>query len=131
MIHLKHETLSIEVEDTNPIYKVLSRFVGEIFMVQETVKKTEQPNPVPVKILPSTVEADVDTATYLSKLDTLFIDKKSPTYLILYSHISNFFGRQHRFAAVEDTIQSQLVTLVRVVDGNLIYVTVPQGLVSR
>lgn len=133
MITLKNDVLSIEVDEKNPIYKALSRFVGEFFIVHQE-EGTTIPHPQTEVVveekpkLPETLPVIVNTTGYLDGLNAMFLDEKSVSRSILLTHAQRFFGTNPPAAApflvVADTRHDWTPTLVRIIDDKVYYATV-------
>jgi hypothetical protein len=138
MITLGNGVVKIEVLPDNPIYKALSVFSGESFTVQLQNTKTE-PTPTPQKeapkksVLPETVGVEVDVQEYFDRLDRLYLDDKDIVKSIFRNHAILFFGgantKTRTYAAVKDQVFDKHVTCVRIIDNEIMYITVPKTLV--
>lgn len=133
--------ISINVPEGSVLYKALSRFVGEVFVV-ESDEKQEEPKKKEVveekvETLPEYIETEpvsVNAREYLEKINTFYPDEKSVVRSILYNHYDKFFGlsssKVGNYAAVSSTVNKDIVTLVRSIGSKTVYATVPKGFVK-
>jgi len=134
--------ISITVPEGNVLYKALSRFVGEAFVVESSEAKQEEDTkvveapPVRYYLQEETEAVDVKITEYYSELKKVFPDEKSVVRSILNNHASRFFGASEqtkaaRYLAVADTLGSEYVLLARVIDNKPAYLSVARELVTR
>ncbi len=135
-IFLKNDIISIEVRDSNPIHKALSKFIGETLDVvadggeeRAKVEVPRTPKPIPQE----TEAVTVNIAGYLEKLDKIFIAKSIVKH-ILKTHALRFFGASEStksgvYAAVLGGDKLDYKTLVRVIDNEVVYLTVHRDFV--
>jgi len=142
MIILKGDGVSLTVEESNPIYRNLKRFVGEVFMVeesgQEEVKKEAPVEEAPKKyyLQEETEPIDLDIQNYYSGLNTAFPNEKSVVRSILHNHAAAFLGAPEkatkgRYLALSSTLHDDVVVLARVLDNKPLYLSVNKELVVR
>lgn len=136
------EGISITVPESNSLYKALSRFVGEVFVVESSDAPKEETTPeaekAPVRyyLQEETEAVDVKITEYYTRLKSIFPDEKSVVRSILNNHANRFFGASEqtkvaRYLAVEDTLNQEYVLLARVIDNKPAYISVSRELVTR
>lgn len=136
------EGISITVPESNSLYKALSRFVGEVFVVESSEEKQEETAkevetaPVRYYLQEDTEAVDVKVDEYYSGLKNVFPDEKSVVRSILNNHANRFFGASEqtkvaRYLAVADTLGQEYILLARVIDNKPAYISVARELVTR
>lgn len=144
MITLKGDGVSLTVEKSNPLYKNLSRFVGEVFVVEsteDTQPEKQEPQsttaqPEKYYLQEETEAVDVQIPEYFELIKNMFPDEKSVVRSILTHHANRFFGAtEHtkvgRYLAIADTLHQDTVVVARVIENRPVYVALPKGLVTR
>lgn len=136
------EGISITIPESNSLYKALSRFVGEVFVVESSESSQEEAAPevtkAPVRyyLQEETEAVDVKITDYYTRLKNIFPDEKSVVRSILNNHADRFFGASEktevaRYLAVETTLGQEYVLLARVIDNAPAYLSVSRELVTR
>lgn len=103
MITLKNDVVSLTVEDKNPLYKVLSKFIGETFQVHQENKVIVEPE-ISDKKEKKPAKQDINRESVWNKFYTqldYLLEEKTLVGSILKAHTLNVLDGEQGMVKLE------------------------------